>query len=795
MRQAGLFSGLVLAAATIACAPAPAGAQDTAGLSRTVVRSPTIRGLPSIEIDLEQTGTQRFALVIGNSEYDTADDLPNAGHDAVLVADMLRNAGYTVAYHSNLTKRGFEGALRQTLHDLEYGAEFAFYYAGHGVQIGDGNFLIPTDMVGGAMPDVRMQTVSLSSIMAVMSARVRSIVVVLDSCRNNPFPTLQAQVNLESTPRQLQTGFTAPETPINSLVVFSTSPGAVALDGEGKNSPFTRAFVDVAVANPGRPIDQLMQEIRRRVYIATGKLQVPWSTSSLVEPLALDFAPAAVGLLPSIQGEGAPIRLERRFDRKIALGGQMPDAAPGVDAFALVDLPRAGRLELRGETGLEGIRPDAQLPTARLKDLVYSTQIGGAGADDTVRRAQLSDRFTLQVGPMMQSIDVALQVDPCDDAAGDHLDPDGVGIARYPNEIELDAALAACEAAVARDPEVGRFHYQLGRVLLALRRMDAARATFQRAADLGHARAWHGLGTVAMAEGQATGGSTRAPAPDAAIDLLLQGVQRGDPYAYHTLGLQLLTFPRTEADRRQGFELMSRALELGHTFSMNALGLYFLEDDTDHYDPARGLSYLRESAARSDIYGFANLGYVAVTGAGGANIDFAEAERLFRKAADQGHPTAATSLGRMYASGQIGGRRDDLRAIEWYDRGLERGDAWGGANAAWILANRLPAGFTPFDAAVRAAKAATLRNSEAGAEARQVLAGLGQRALDGGAQQLMRDLGVDVGVDGAFGPASRDALDTLGVRKNHKFAGAPEERLLELAKLYWENTKFRVDLY
>ena len=782
-----------LAIAVLLATVGPGVAQDDPGKNRTIVRVPYVRGLPALKMDLERRSTERYALVVGNATYEHADGLPNAATDAALVAGLLRRAGYTVAEYHDLTKKGFEAALRQALYEADYGSEFIFYYAGHGVQIGDGNYLLPTDMALGSVHDVRLGTVSLSSVMSVISSRARSVMMVIDSCRNNPFPDQRALVSLEETPRPLQTGFVASDTPINSLMVFSTSPGAVALDGAGTNSPFTKAFVEIAEANPGRPLDDLLKDVRRRVYLDTGKLQVPWSSSSLIEPLSLQLAatPGSEPVAPRRTGE--TMMLSANLDRKVDIGDRLSSA--GSDAFVLRVPPNAGRLELRGESGFEPVQTDSRVPGERLKDLTYATQVQGAAEAGVTTVSEVSDGFKLQIGDTAHQIEVALEIDECDRQAGDHLDPEGIGFARYPNEIEPEVALAACEAAVARAPTVGRFHYQLGRAYLTLNRLDTARAEFKAAAELGHTRAYHGLGTVELAEVLSEGGGGREPAPPEAMAFFLEGVQRGDPYAYHSLGLQMLTFPETDSDRLTGYELLSRALELGHTFSMNALGLYFLEQDSDHYDPDRGLSYLTESAERGDIYGLDNLGHVALTGIGGQPVDLAAAEAWFRKAAEGGHPSAPSSLGRMYFNAQIGGRSDAAKAIEWYDIGLARGDAWGGTNAAWIIANQRPPGFTPFDAASRAAKAATMRNTEAATEALAVLDGLAPAALDGGGQQLMRDLGAEVGVDGAFGATSQAALDGLGDRHGRQFPDTPKDRVLALAKLYWENTKFRVDLY
>lgn len=761
---------------------------------RTLVRDTNVGGLPALEIDLDQKSVQRYALVIGNGSYDSALDLPNAVADAQLVAGLLKRSGYTVAEHYDLTKRGFEAALRQALYEMELGAEFFFYYAGHGVQIGSGNYLIPTDMVPGSVYDVPMSTVSLSAIMAATGARSRSITIVLDSCRDNPFPQQRGAVTLDGTPQSLRTGFTAPDTPINSLLIFSTSPGALALDGAGAHSPFTQAFVDVLEAFPDRPIDELMKDVRRRVYSATEKLQVPWSSSSLVEPIVLGEA-AGNADLPVAQA-AEPLNVTGAVHPSVPVGSLLASAAELNDSgIAILDPPDRGRVELRTNTGKQALLERQLVTKSDVGQLVYTTQFSGqikSGVDDQPSHL---DTFTVQVGTKRHEIAIDLQIDPCDRAAGDHLDPDSVGVGRYPNEIEPVFARNACLAAIEKAPNVGRFHYQLGRALMALKDFGGAEASFMKAADLGHTRAYHGLGTLQMTAVEASGGQGRQSAPASAMDLLLKGVMRGDPYAYHTMGLQLMRFPSSDRDLLTGFDLLTRSVELGHTFSMNALGLYFLDEDAPHYDPERGLRYLRESASRADIYGYNNLGFVALTGAGGQDIDLDAAQDWFLKAARGGHPNAATSLGRMYTRGQIGGQPDLRSAISWYDQGLERGDAWGGANAAWLIANRSPRGYTLFDAAVRAAKASTMRNAAAAAEAESILNGLSTSAIDGGAQSLMNDLGADVIADGAFGPASRAAAAELAQRFGRDIPEDPRARLTTLAQLFWEQTKFRVDLY
>ncbi|MEP5761895.1 MAG: caspase family protein [Litoreibacter sp.] len=789
-----LRSLVVLTSAFLLSFSALVTAQPT---ENTIVRSTQIAGIPPLSFDLEAQSSQRYALVVGNGEYANVTDLPNAVNDARDMADLLREGGYVVADYYNVTKLDFEAALRRMLFEVEPGAELFFYYAGHGVQIGAQNYLLPSDTNVSSVYDVPFSTVSLSSLMSLASARARSLVAVLDACRDNPFPDQQGVVYLDGTPAQLKTGFTAQDTPINSLVVFSTSPGAVALDGTGDNSPFTTALLKSAKETPETPFNEMLKQIRRDVYAWTGRRQVPWESSSLVEPVYLSRDTPLFNTKAEPTNEGhptIPLTIETVLDRSVDIGTDLSAVSSATDVSVL-SRPKSGRLAVADgvQSAVLPLGDQTNVPLGN--QLVYRPRAQQVRALSMVTQDRAPDQFQIRVGDNVHDVQMNLSVDPCDFQAGDHLDPDGVGITRFPNELEPNAALAACTQAIVRDPENGRFHYQLGRAYLALRDVDAAATAFKQASDLGHTRAIHAQGTALVARYAETAGTRSGRAPDEVLALYARGVELGDPYAYHSLGLQYLRHPQTADEPRQGYALLSRSLELGHTFSMNALGLYFLEEGSDHYDAARGLRYLRESAARDDIYGFQNMGFVYLNGIGDTPKDLELAYELFLKASDGGHPTAPSSLGRMYNAGTAPGGRNPVEAIKWYDIGLSRGDGWGGANGAWIIANRNPVGFTVFDAAVRAAKAASLRDPGPKAEALSLLNSLSSKAIDGGIQKLMLELGQDVVVDGAFGAQSEQALTELGTKTGRIFSSDRIERITALSTIFWERSTFRVDLY
>ena len=331
--------------------------------------------------------------------------------------------------------------------------------------------------------------------------------------------------------------------------------------------------------------------------------------------------------------------------------------------------------------------------------------------------------------------------------------------------------------------------------MLALRKFDQARLAFERSRDLGHSRAWYALGDLVAHDELASGSRTGKQASELALALFEMGVSEGDPYAFYALGRELMRYESDIERQQQGFDLMMRALEVGHTFAMNELGYFYLNEKSEFYDPERGLRYLRESAARNDIYGYNNLGIVYAKGLGAVEPDLKAAFEWYLKAAEGGHPNAPTNLGRMYYKGQVDGQPDFSKAIEWYDKGLERGDAWAGANAAWILANKDVPGMTKTDAAIRAAKSKMLRNEKAGVAAEKVLKALPKKAIDAASQQFLVGFGQDLTVDGAFGTGSRKAMDQ--VARDHGLIAPkdPTKRLEMLAQLYWQKSKFRVDLY
>jgi hypothetical protein len=183
----------------------------------------------------------RVALVIGNGTYSNVGSLPNARTDAEKIAATLRRVGFTtVTLSLDLPREKISEAL-QSFAALADRADWAMvYYAGHGIEFGGANYLIPTDAKIMSDRDISFEAVSLDQVMIAVEGAQKLRLVILDACRDNPF----ARTMRRTMPtRSLGRGLTRIEPEGATLVVFAAKDGQVANDGEaGGNSPFATAF-------------------------------------------------------------------------------------------------------------------------------------------------------------------------------------------------------------------------------------------------------------------------------------------------------------------------------------------------------------------------------------------------------------------------------------------------------------------------------------------------------------------------------------------------------------------------
>lgn len=217
---------------------------------------------------------QRVALVIGNSNYQNAPQLQNPDNDAASMAKFLNSAGFEVVAATDLTQNDMLRVVQ------DFSAKVSargpntvamVYYAGHGVQLAGENYLVPVDAKVSSQAELVNNSVRLVDVMSTLEtipSRMR--IVILDACRNNPFPSVN----------DAGRGLAIVDAPNGSIVGYSTAPGAEALDGTGGHSPYTQAFLNVA-REPNVPIEQLFKRVRLEVNQTTSGAQIPWESSSL----------------------------------------------------------------------------------------------------------------------------------------------------------------------------------------------------------------------------------------------------------------------------------------------------------------------------------------------------------------------------------------------------------------------------------------------------------------------------------------------------------------------------------
>lgn len=229
---------------------------------------------------------KRYALVIGNSTYGKAiGTLKNPLNDATDVATELRKSSFEVQLVTNATYVQMREAMRKFHEKLTAGpldqTVGLFYYAGHGVAYQDENYLVPIDADVKFEDDItRMCFPVQRMVLANMErSNSRMNIVILDACRNNPFP---------ATSRSISSGLGEMKRARGSFIAYATSPGSVASDGSGRNGLYTQELLK-ALRKPGLSIEQVFKDVRMNVLRLSGDKQYTWDSSNIIGEFYFKF--------------------------------------------------------------------------------------------------------------------------------------------------------------------------------------------------------------------------------------------------------------------------------------------------------------------------------------------------------------------------------------------------------------------------------------------------------------------------------------------------------------------------
>lgn len=223
---------------------------------------------------------RRFALVIGNSTYPKSiGNLKNPKNDATDIAQELRDSHFEVTLLTDATYGQIRAALMKFKEKLDAGNKDQtvglFYYAGHGLQFEDENYLVPVDAAVEYEDDIPRYCFPINRMVLSNMERsnTRMNILILDACRNNPFPTVNRSLG--------GSGLGEMKRGRGSFIAYATAPGSVASDGTGRNGLYTQELLK-AMKKPGLTIEQVFKEVRVNVLRQSNNKQNTWDSSNII---------------------------------------------------------------------------------------------------------------------------------------------------------------------------------------------------------------------------------------------------------------------------------------------------------------------------------------------------------------------------------------------------------------------------------------------------------------------------------------------------------------------------------
>ena len=220
----------------------------------------------------------RKALVIGNANYLNETPLENPINDARAIAEKLETVGFEVTYKEDLAYKDFGRAINDFEDNLEGSDISLFYFAGHGIEVDNQNFLIPVDAELKRAKDARYEAVMLEEVVSASLNTGKLSMVLIDACRDNPFID-RMKFGSRSIERGLRAIDIEPGS-VNQIISFAAASGAVASDGEGRNSPYAQALVEL-IATPNLEVGRLFRLLGTRVSELTQGAQEPMRRDNL----------------------------------------------------------------------------------------------------------------------------------------------------------------------------------------------------------------------------------------------------------------------------------------------------------------------------------------------------------------------------------------------------------------------------------------------------------------------------------------------------------------------------------
>ena len=272
-----------------------------------------IAGSMLLATHLEASADKRVALVIGNSTYQNVARLPNPANDADAVAQLFKAAGFdTVSLQQDVGNLDFKRAIRKFAEAAGDADIAVIYYAGHGIEIGGVNYMIPVDAKLASDFDAPDEAIPLDRLVEAVGSARQLRLIILDACRDNPFVVNMKRQRLAGN-RSVSAGLGELEpTTTGTLIAYAAKAGSTAGDGAGDHSPFTTALL-ANLTTAGLDIRLAFGRVRDQVMKITGARQEPFVYGSL-GGATVSLVPEPVNAASAVAATHDPAETRRDYE-------------------------------------------------------------------------------------------------------------------------------------------------------------------------------------------------------------------------------------------------------------------------------------------------------------------------------------------------------------------------------------------------------------------------------------------------------------------------------------------------
>lgn len=705
---------------------------------------------------------KRVALLIGNEKYVATSQLNNPANDVELMKASFEEAGFdSVTTVHDVGRQAMVKALRD-FEDLATGADVAIvYYSGHGMEMNGQNFLLPTDVKLQTDKDIEDEAVGLDRVQRSLEGATKLKLVILDACRNNPFEqSMTRSISTRAVSRGLAR--VEPES-ADLLVAFASKAGTVALDGEGKNSPFATALAKY-LTEPGVDVRIALGKVRDEVVSVTNRGQEPFVYGSLggaqiflnIKEVNISITNNGEQLSPNSQSAAAADwqNIRDLADKDlIAAFLAKHGSDPVYKMLAEKKLKLLSEAEQTSSVTPDEIAWDALKQSTDAAALTrflerYPDSKHKAEAEQQI--AALEPQKGLNISQTGKDTQASRD---CYLLAGEPQSMPGfVGV----NFLKLDSAraLTACAQAVNENPDDMMLVNMLGRAQDAGRDYIEARRNYQKAADGGNMYALTNLAWFSVY------GTDGAVDVDQGKRMFEQAAKAGNAYGQASLGwLYREGYGGIAQDYEEAARWYQLAADQGYANAMATVAWFYREGLGLSKDLAQSLAWYKKAAEGGDVNAMSSLGWAYQNGLG-TEQDYVEAKTWYEKAANVGDSYSMALLGWFYDVG-TGVAQDYAQARIWYEMAANAGSAYAMGNLSRLYDYGLG---TKADAreAVRWAAASVEGGDPAKLQELKSQPSNFTPAFRKEMQALLKDRGLYSGpVDGDFGAATLDAIDRL----------------------------------